>query len=497
MSSSYTAILKFNKPGLGDAGWGTAVNSGFTDMVEQSLTGAVSIAVTAGATTTVPLIADGASSDARNQFLAITGSLTSGQTATVSLPAGTSTNFKLYFVKNGAGQDVTVTTGGTSVVVPNGKSVVVRVTNLGVEEAMTYAASMSLGTALPATSGGTGQASYAVGDLLYASTTTALSKLTVGATNAVLTVAAGIPAWVTTLPVASGGTGAATLALNNVLLGNDTGAVQTVAPGTAGNLLTSNGTTWTSAAAPSSYAGPNSQTFDASGTFTVPAGITTVYVAVMAGGGGAAGGNGNNTLSGGGVGGAGGAAFARVSGLTPLSTVSVTVGSGGAGSAGANGTPSAGSAGNTSSFGSHVSCTGGAGGPSAGGTGAAGTVTTGGSATLLVRRGPSLGLTATGAVGNSGTSGCGTTAGGGGGAGSGGGGGGGNTAVSGNGGTGGLTNGVGAAGSNASSGSGAAGGAGGAGVQGGAANGGAAGAGGANQSGGGGGGGGGAVVVFW
>lgn len=494
MSSSYTAILKFNKPGLGDAGWGTAVNSGFTDMVEQSLTGAVSIAVTAGATTTVPLIADGASSDARNQFLAITGSLTSGQTATVSLPAGTSTNFKLYFVKNDAGQGVTVTTGGTSVVVPNGKSVVVRVTNLGVEEAMTYAASMSLGTALPATSGGTGQASYAVGDLLYASTTTALSKLTVGATNAVLTVAAGIPSWVTTLPVASGGTGAATLALNNVLLGNDTGAVQTVAPGTAGNLLTSNGTTWTSAAAPSSYAGPNSQTFDASGTFTVPAGITTVYVAVMAGGGGAAGGSSSIGI-GGGAGGAGAAAFARVSGLTPSSTISVTVGSGGAGSAGNGPGPAAGSAGNTSSFGSHVSCTGGSGGTST--AGAAGTVTTGGSATLLVRRGPSLGLTATGAVGNFGNAGACSTAGGGGGAGSGGGGGGGNTATIGNGGAGGLANGVGSAGSNASSGSGAAGGAGGAGVQGGAANGGAGGAGGSGTTGGGGGGGGGAVVVFW
>jgi hypothetical protein len=36
---------------------------------------------------------------------------------------------------------------------------------------------------------------------------------------------------------------------NNVLLGNGTSAVQTVAPGTAGNVLTSNGTTWESSAA--------------------------------------------------------------------------------------------------------------------------------------------------------------------------------------------------------------------------------------------------------
>jgi hypothetical protein len=51
-----------------------------------------------------------------------------------------------------------------------------------------------------------------------------------------------------TLPVANGGTGAATLTTNNVLLGNGTSALQVVAPSTAGNVLTSNGTTWSSAA---------------------------------------------------------------------------------------------------------------------------------------------------------------------------------------------------------------------------------------------------------
>lgn len=53
-----------------------------------------------------------------------------------------------------------------------------------------------------------------------------------------------------TLPVANGGTGAATLAANNVVLGNGTSAVQLVAPGTSGNVLTSNGSTWNSAANP-------------------------------------------------------------------------------------------------------------------------------------------------------------------------------------------------------------------------------------------------------
>lgn len=43
-----------------------------------------------------------------------------------------------------------------------------------------------------------------------------------------------------------GGTGVTTLTSNNVILGNGTSPVQFVAPGTNGNLLTSNGTTWTS-----------------------------------------------------------------------------------------------------------------------------------------------------------------------------------------------------------------------------------------------------------
>jgi len=53
------------------------------------------------------------------------------------------------------------------------------------------------------------------------------------------------------LPVANGGTGSAALTANNVILGNGTSAVQVVAPGTNGNVLTSNGTTWVSSAAAS------------------------------------------------------------------------------------------------------------------------------------------------------------------------------------------------------------------------------------------------------
>ena len=157
----------------------------------------------------------------------------------------------------------------------------------------------------------------------------------------------------TAVTVAQGGTGAATLAANNVLLGNGTSAVQTVAPGTSGNVLTSNGTAWTSAAPAASGGFSNMQVFTSTGTFTVPAGVTKVKVTVV-GGGGAGGGatQASCLFSGGAGGGGGGASIKVISGLTPGGTITATVGLGGTGNTGTGG------AGGTSSFGAYCSATG-------------------------------------------------------------------------------------------------------------------------------------------
>jgi microcystin-dependent protein len=50
---------------------------------------------------------------------------------------------------------------------------------------------------LPAANGGTAQSTYATGDTLYASALNTVSKLTIGATGQVLTVAGGVPTWAT------------------------------------------------------------------------------------------------------------------------------------------------------------------------------------------------------------------------------------------------------------------------------------------------------------
>jgi len=72
------------------------------------------------------------------------------------------------------------------------------------------------------------------------------TSLSIGGNAATATSATNVSG---TVAVGNGGTGSTTLTANNVLLGNGTSALQVVAPGTNGNVLTSDGTTWTSAAA--------------------------------------------------------------------------------------------------------------------------------------------------------------------------------------------------------------------------------------------------------
>jgi hypothetical protein len=124
------------------------------------------------------------------------------------------------------------------------------------------------------------------------------------------------------------------------------GGTGLTSPGTSGNVLTSNGTAWTSSA--SSFAGARGQIFTSSGTFTVPAGVSALKVTVVGGGGG---GGSRTTLGAGGGGGGGGVAIEWLTGLTAGDSITVTVGAGGGSTA----------SGGTSSFGAYCSATGGAG----------------------------------------------------------------------------------------------------------------------------------------
>jgi hypothetical protein len=103
---------------------------------------------------------------------------------------------------------------------------------------------------LPVARGGTGvTASTGTGNVVLSNSPTLVTPALGTPSSATLTNATGLPivnGTTGTLSVDRGGTGATSLTANNVILGNGTSAVQVVAPGTSGNVLTSNGTTWTS-----------------------------------------------------------------------------------------------------------------------------------------------------------------------------------------------------------------------------------------------------------
>jgi hypothetical protein len=207
-----------------------------------------------------------------------------------------------------------------------------------------------------------------------------LGTMSIQDANAVAIVGGTISGLSTPLPVASGGTSSNTLAANNVLLGNGTSALQTVAPGNIRNLLTSTGTTWVSQAP--SYVGNQAQIFTSNGTFTLPVGVTALKITVVGGGGGAGGGTLTPSDIPGGSAGGGGTAIKYLTGLTPGNTLAVTVGAAGAGGTTNNNGTSGGSSTVASGTETITTITGGGGG--AGNTVAAagfGTPGTGGSGT--------------------------------------------------------------------------------------------------------------------
>ena len=125
-------------------------------------------------------------------------------------------------------------------------------------------------------------------------------------------------------------------------------------------------TAWASGAAPTGQ-----QVFTSSGTFTVPAGVTQVFLTGCGGGGGGGGVAGSNSgAQYGGGGGSGYTVIRRAVAVTPGASITVTIGNGGGGGAQGNG-----GTGGTTSFGALLSISGGGGG---GGTNATGSAFNGG-----------------------------------------------------------------------------------------------------------------------
>jgi len=219
MPSTYSNLkIQLMTQGENNNQWGNITNSNLGTAMEQAMVGMATISTgfTSNAAT-LTLTNTNALQDARAVCLNVTATLTGA--GTLNVPAIQKPY--LIFNNTSGGFALTVKVAGqTGVSVPNGKKTIVYNNATDVGEAISYLSSLTLGSALPVASGGTG------------STSTTFVNAATNITG--------------TLPVANGGTGAATLTANNVILGNGTTAVQFVAPGTSGNALVSNGTTWAS-----------------------------------------------------------------------------------------------------------------------------------------------------------------------------------------------------------------------------------------------------------
>jgi hypothetical protein len=205
-----------------------------------------------------------------NNIYALTGSgggitpVTNGGTGTGNIPTngqlliGNGTDYSLSVLTAGANITITNTAGHITIASAGALSSFSAGTTGFTPSTPTTGAIVLSGT-LIAANGGTGFASYAVGDLLYANTTTTLAKLADVATGNAL-ISGGVstaPSWGKigltthvsgTLPIANGGTNATTTPTAGAVAYGTGTAYDFTAVGTSGQVLTSAGTgapTWT------------------------------------------------------------------------------------------------------------------------------------------------------------------------------------------------------------------------------------------------------------
>ena len=150
MTTQYSPILKLALPVQGELSgtWGDVVNDNITSMVEQAIAGRAVINTWTTNSHTLTS-ANGTTSESRCAMLELT------DTGTALTGAGTvvcPTASKIYIVKNAAGQNITVTTsGGTGILVPNGRTTLLFCDGTNVVEAMTHTTSLQLGTSTTVT----------------------------------------------------------------------------------------------------------------------------------------------------------------------------------------------------------------------------------------------------------------------------------------------------------------------------------------------------------
>lgn len=231
-----TSLIGLTLPSTGTLSgqWGDTVNNAISQIVDVAVAGTQTISTDADITLTVTegtYASTGLTANS-SQYAVILWTAGGTATRTITVPAQSKTyvvinktsSTQSIIIQGTTGTGVTVTAGTRAMVAWDGVNFVrVEGTGTVTSVAATVPSVFSI-SGSPITSSGTLAMTYSG----------------------------------TALPVANGGTGATSLTANNVILGNGTSAVQVVAPGTNGNVLTSNGTTWASSA-------PATQTYPGAG----------------------------------------------------------------------------------------------------------------------------------------------------------------------------------------------------------------------------------------
>ena len=230
MASTFSPSLKLTLMANGDQSgtWGSTTNTNLGTLLEQAIVGVQPIVMVDADYTLTNF--NGASDEARNAVLVVTG--TNSAIRNIITPSGQQ---KTYIVSNG-------TAGGFAINIKAGAGGIPLAINSGITEQV-----------------------YTDGTNFYQVGMTSFNGGTTGLTPS--TPASGDVTLGGTLNAASGGTGLSSPAANSVLLSNGSSALQTVAPGTSGYILTSNGTTWVSA--PNGGIGVSSVGLSAPSIFTV------------------------------------------------------------------------------------------------------------------------------------------------------------------------------------------------------------------------------------
>jgi hypothetical protein len=226
--------------------WGNVTNLNLGTAIEEAIVGSADVTFASG-TVTLTLTDSNSSQAARNLRLNLIG--TSGGAQNLIVPAIE----KVYIVNNGCADAITVkNSGGTGIAVPAGKTMYVYNNGTNVVDAVTHLTSLTLGTPLPVSSGGTGSNSTTYVNLQ--SNVTGILPIANGGTGTNLTTFVNLTTNVTgILPNA------------NTTASASNGASTIVARDASGNFTTNQISVTTI---------PTNVTFSSTGAITAPVGTT-------------------------------------------------------------------------------------------------------------------------------------------------------------------------------------------------------------------------------